>query len=198
MMDTLSRIAREWTATFDTIPDFISIISRDYTFIRVNRSLSDFLSVQPQELIGRSCYEVMHGRTSPWPECPHRRAIVEDRVVTKEICDPHAGLPLMVTCSPFHDERGQIVGSVHVARDISAQKRADEAREKLIAELQGALSQVRLLSGMLPICASCKKIRDDRGYWQQIEEYIRDHSEAEFSHGICPGCVEKLYPEMTL
>jgi len=68
-------------------------------------------------------------------------------------------------------------------------------REGLITQLQDALSRVKLLSGFLPICASCKKIRDDKGYWQQIEAYIRDHSEAEFSHGICPECAKTLYPE---
>jgi hypothetical protein len=66
----------------------------------------------------------------------------------------------------------------------------------LIRELQEALTMVKLLSGLLPICASCKKIRDDKGYWTQIESYIRDHSEAEFSHGICPDCLKKLYPEI--
>ena len=83
---------------------------------------------------------------------------------------------------------------MHVARDISQQKRAEETQRQLIAQLQGALSKVQLLSGMLPICCSCKKIRDDQGYWKQIEVYIRDHSEAEFSHGICPECVARLYP----
>jgi AmiR/NasT family two-component response regulator len=63
-------------------------------------------------------------------------------------------------------------------------------------ELQQALAKVKTLSGMLPICASCKKIRDDQGYWQQVEEYIQEHSEAEFTHGICPECVRKLYPEL--
>lgn len=63
------------------------------------------------------------------------------------------------------------------------------------AELETALAKVKLLSGLLPICASCKKIRDDEGYWQQIEVYIREHSEAQFSHGICPECMVKLYPE---
>jgi hypothetical protein len=62
-------------------------------------------------------------------------------------------------------------------------------------ELEEALSRVKLLSGLLPICASCKKIRDDKGYWNQIESYIREHSEAEFSHGICPECIKKLYPD---
>jgi hypothetical protein len=63
-------------------------------------------------------------------------------------------------------------------------------------ELEKATTKVKILSGFLPICASCKQIRDDEGYWNQIESYIRDHSEAEFSHGICPECVKKLYPEL--
>ena len=63
-------------------------------------------------------------------------------------------------------------------------------------ELQEALSEIKTLSGLLPICASCKKIRDDQGYWNQIEAYISEHSEAEFSHGICPKCSEKLYPDL--
>jgi YesN/AraC family two-component response regulator len=65
---------------------------------------------------------------------------------------------------------------------------------RLNAELEAALAQVRTLSGLLPICAACKKIRDDQGYWHQVEVYIRNHSQAEFSHGICPDCARKLYP----
>jgi len=65
--------------------------------------------------------------------------------------------------------------------------------KKRTAELEDAMSQVKVLSGFLPICSSCKKIRDDSGYWNQIELYIRDHSEAQFSHGICPDCAKKLY-----
>lgn len=65
------------------------------------------------------------------------------------------------------------------------------------AELEKALSQVKLLSGFLPICASCKKIRDDKGYWNQIESYIRQHSEAAFSHSICPDCMTELYPDFS-
>ena len=71
----------------------------------------------------------------------------------------------------------------------------ERERENLILDLTEALSEVKKLSGMLPICASCKKIRDDKGYWNRIESYIGDHSEAEFSHGICPDCSKKLYPE---
>jgi hypothetical protein len=67
-------------------------------------------------------------------------------------------------------------------------------KEKLIGELKEALAKVKTLSGLLPICSSCKKIRDDKGYWNQIETYIRERSEADFTHGICPKCAKMLYP----
>ena len=68
-------------------------------------------------------------------------------------------------------------------------------REKVFLEREKALKDVKVLRGLLPICASCKKIRDDQGYWSQIETYIKEHTEADFSHSICPGCAERLYPE---
>ena len=67
-------------------------------------------------------------------------------------------------------------------------------RRKVEGELRDALAQVKTLTGLLPICANCKKIRDDNGYWSSVEKYVSDHSEAEFTHGICPECLEKLYP----
>jgi PAS domain S-box-containing protein len=81
-------------------------------------------------------------------------------------------------------------------KEIEERKRAEREREKLILELTEALEKVKTLSGLLPICASCKKIRDDKGYWNQIESYIRSHSEAEFTHGLCPDCLRKLYPHL--
>ena len=68
-------------------------------------------------------------------------------------------------------------------------------RERLIQELEKALAEVKKLQGFLPICSCCKKIRNDDGYWQRIEQYIQDHSEVIFSHSICPECARKLYPE---
>ncbi|MDJ0721760.1 MAG: PAS domain S-box protein [Desulfobacterales bacterium] len=79
-------------------------------------------------------------------------------------------------------------------QDITAAKQADKEREKLIEDLKLALTEVRTLSGLLPICAQCKKIRDDRGYWNQIEIYIRERTDANFSHGVCPDCARELYP----
>ena len=82
-----------------------------------------------------------------------------------------------------------------IIRNISERRQYEKERDGLIDSLKKSLAEVKALSGLLPICASCKKIRDDKGYWNQIEAYIRDHSEAEFSHGICPECSKKLYPE---
>jgi len=99
------------------------------------------------------------------------------------------------SCRPVNNDRGEFIGTRGSNRDITKRKTAEQERERLIVELQTALAKVKLLSGFIPICASCKKIRNDAGYWQQIEVYIRDHSEAEFSHGICPDCGKKLYGE---
>jgi hypothetical protein len=96
------------------------------------------------------------------------------------------------------DEKGKVTKLFGTAQNITDLKRAEEERERLINELQETLAEVKTLSGMLPICSNCKKIRDDKGYWNQIESYIGKHSEAKFSHGICPACAKKLYPEFDL
>ena len=83
-------------------------------------------------------------------------------------------------------------------RNLDERIAAEKQREEVIKNLNKALSQVKKLSGMLPICSHCKKIRDDKGYWNEIESYIQDHSETEFSHGICQECAKKYYPDMDL
>ncbi len=79
---------------------------------------------------------------------------------------------------------------------VLKRRQLEQEKDNLISQLQKALENVKQLSGLLPICASCKKIRDDKGYWNRIEGYIQAHTEAEFSHGICPECAKKLYPEL--
>ena len=103
-------------------------------------------------------------------------------------------IPVSVTVSPVKDSRGKVVGGSAISRDITLRKRDEAERFKLIEELTESLKQVKTLSGLLPICASCKRIRDDRGYWQQVETYIADHTDADFTHGICPDCLEKIKP----
>ena len=83
-----------------------------------------------------------------------------------------------------------------IFHDITARKQAEADMERLIAELQKSLTEVKTLSGLLPICSWCKKIRDDKGYWNQLESYISQHSGVDFSHGVCPDCLRKHYPEL--
>jgi len=87
---------------------------------------------------------------------------------------------------------GELYARVNVGRRILAMQ---AAMAEKVHQLQNTLEHVKMLRGIIPICANCKKIRDDKGYWNQVEVYIRDHSDAEFSHGICPECVQKLYPD---
>lgn len=95
---------------------------------------------------------------------------------------------------PRRGEEGEIIWD-GVMLDVTDRRQAEEEKERSIAELRDALAQVKTLRGLLPICSSCKKIRDDQGYWQQIEGYISRHSDALFTHGICPDCAKKLYPQ---
>lgn len=91
--------------------------------------------------------------------------------------------------------RSLAVFAIWVTASLGLQrKKAEEARETALREREKVLEDLRILRGLLPICASCKKIRNEQSDWIQMEVYIRDHSEAEFSHGICPDCVQKLYP----
>ncbi len=81
-------------------------------------------------------------------------------------------------------------------RKHSELKRLMLEKERMIVELHEATEKIKILKGFLPICSHCKKIRNDEGYWQQLEKYISEHSEAQFSHGICPTCAEKYYSEL--
>ena len=80
--------------------------------------------------------------------------------------------------------------------DITERKKIEFEKEKLIKDLKKALDEVKTLSGLIPICTNCKKIRDDSGYWTQVEHYISKHSDIDFSHSICPDCMKKLYPKV--
>jgi hypothetical protein len=89
--------------------------------------------------------------------------------------------------------RSLLCSTVH---DISERKEAERERERLIVQLRNALSEIKTLRGLLPICSACKKIRDEKGDWDIIEAYVQKHSEAQFTHGICPDCAWVMYPEL--
>lgn len=108
----------------------------------------------------------------------------------------HTGIPIWISLSAraFTAPSGDTVFEGYII-DITKRKKAEAEKERLYRELKVSMEQVRTLQGMLPICSHCKKVRDDKGYWNQLEEYISSHSDAQFSHSICPECIEKLYPE---
>ncbi len=100
--------------------------------------------------------------------------------------------PSLLVVTPLANESGSTVGYVGLFRDISERKKNEMERETLIAELKKTLVHVKTLSGLIPICAWCKSVRSDTGYWQTVEQYVRTHSDASFSHGMCPSCMEKF------
>ncbi len=103
-------------------------------------------------------------------------------------------IPVEAMVSDFH--AGDDYFIVTVVRDITERKLNESEREKLITELRYTLGRIKTLTGLLPMCSSCKKIRDDKGYWNQLETYIESHSDADFTHGICPDCARRLYPDL--
>ncbi len=146
----------------------------------LNMNPLDIISSEDKEKVGNRIKDVFN----------EGRASIEAKIFTKDgqIIPYHfTGAKLVVDGVKF------LVG---IGLDITERKQIENEKENLIEKLHDALSQVKQLSGFLPICASCKKIRDDNGYWNQIESYIKEHSEAEFSHSICPDCAKKLYPDL--
>ena len=120
--------------------------------------------------------------------------LADDRLEMSIPGDPELHLGLRT--SDLFSRHGRKTGRLVVIRDISERRRLELEREKLIRELQEALADVQTLSGLLPICSSCKKIRDDQGYWRTVEKFISDRSGAQFSHGLCDDCLRKLYPDL--
>lgn len=102
---------------------------------------------------------------------------------------------LIFDASPVFHRSGELLGAVETLQDITALKQMEEEKERLNVELKEALQQIKTLSGLIPICAACKKIRDDKGYWNQLENYLEEHSDAVFSHGLCPECFQEYFPE---
>lgn len=147
--------------------------------------------------ISRTCYALTHGRDEPCGSLHHPCPLDEMRVTKAPVLVEHVhlsddGAPYHaeVHAFPMLDERGELVRMVEFVIDVSVRKRAEAEREARVRELEVALANVRTLRGLLPICSACKKIRDDQGYWQQVEEYLLEHSDAEFSHSYCPECAE--------
>jgi len=163
----------------------------------VNDRMAEMLGYTPSEMLGRPSFDFMDGvaRLEAERNLDRRRQGIKEQHDFRFRRKDGSDLYTLVSTNPLLDAKGQFVGALGMVADITERKRAEEEREKLVRELQEALAQVKTLSGLLPICASCKKIRDDQGYWNQLEGYFLEHSELKLSHGLCPECAKKLYPE---
>ncbi|HET9466540.1 MAG TPA: PAS domain-containing protein [Gemmatimonadales bacterium] len=118
-----------------------------------------------------------------------------DEVIDIE-CFDGSRKTILNSALPVRGPDGSIVGAIIVNQDISLRRKAELERERLLKRLQDAQEQVHTLAGLLPICAGCKRIRDEKNEWQSVESYIADRSTATFSHGLCPECSQRLYPHL--
>ncbi|MCP4755267.1 MAG: response regulator [Proteobacteria bacterium] len=174
-------------------PDVIVIVDRDFTFQFVNHSPTGWTPIE--KLIGRKVFEFVptehHSTLRNALERVFKQGNVE-HVEVMVIAQNGKVVWFSDLIAPLR--HGETIDSaICVLRDITKRKKNEEEREKLIKELREALNDIKTLHGLLPICSSCKKIRDDKGYWQQIETYIEARSEAEFSHGLCHECADTMY-----
>jgi PAS domain S-box-containing protein len=186
-------------ALMENIPDNIYFKDLHGKFVKVNKSQSKFLGLKtPEEAIGKTDFDFFK------PEQAQKAYQDEQRII-------ETGEPLLykeelitnkknvskwfsVTKAPLKDASGGTIGTFGLSRDITRNKELENEREALITQLSEALNHVKTLQGLIPICSHCKKIRDDDGYWHEVEVYIRDHSTVEFSHGLCESCLRDLYP----
>lgn len=178
----------------NNVPDAIYFKDRDSRFIRVNHALAALFGLSdPAEAVGKSDFDFFaeeHARQAYDDE----QAIIErGRPLTKEERETWVDRPdtwVSSTKVPMRDADGNPVGTFGISRDITAHKRAEAAGERLIGELQEEAVAVRLMSELLPRCASCGKTRDDADYLKRVEHFIREHAELDFSRGLCLACAQ--------
>jgi len=177
LLDLLPR-ARE--ALVGLMTDGVVVLDRGGAVLFANRAAIDILTIQdgPVKL-----------PAAVWT------AATSDDLRSRELEIEVGGTPKWVDVrSDFvRDRWGEAAGRLIVVRDVTARKALETERENLIVELQNALHRVRTLEDLLPICASCRNVRDDEGYWRRIDEYLYSRAGVQFTHGLCPACADKLY-----
>jgi PAS domain S-box-containing protein len=190
-----------YTHLYDFAPVGYFTVSEKEIIDEVNLTGAAMIGIERNLLIGKPFFRLVY-KDDQKIFYKLRKALLETekpqscelRLVKKDGHEFHVCLECMVIKIRDDDLR-QIRAAVS---DITERKLAQAQRSKLITKLQKALSEVKTLRGFLPICANCKDIRNDKGYWEKIETYIHDRSDAEFSHSLCPVCAKELYPYMDI
>ncbi len=178
----------------NAIANPIMVIDRNYRIVAANSIACGFFCLSLDKIVGQECFKVRHKVDGPcWQKETHCPAKVtfglkeKTKVIHRHI---YAGKAVFeeIIAAPIFDDQGEINFIVEEFIDMTDMIESKEIIEHLKIE-------INTLRGLIPICSSCKNVRDDKGYWQQVEAYVRDRSDADFSHSICPECLEKLYPD---
>jgi PAS domain S-box-containing protein len=179
------------TGILECTSDAVCTLDADWSVTYFNKRASDLAGMPAGEVLGRELWSLWPDVVGTRFETEYGRVMAERATVHFEELSPKKRW-IEVNACPYGE------GMAIFFRDITERKERQSERERLIAELQVALADVKTLSGLLPICANCKNVRDDRGYWKQIETFIGERSNAKFSHGICPTCFVQLYPDLEM
>ncbi len=186
----------------NNIPKQVFWKSRDLIYLGCNQSFAEVTGMNsPSEVIGKSDYDFHRDPAHADSYREWDKKIMDEGKPILDLEESYFNSDgsegtVLTSKVPLRDEEGNVFGLLGICTDISERKKIELKNEALIKELQAAMAEVKTLGGLLPICSHCKKIRDDKGYWKQIESYITDHSNAQFSHSICQSCVQEIYPEL--
>jgi len=173
----------------------IVFVDSELRYNFVNKAYTDWYNTTKEEIEGKYIRDLITEDVFE-RALPHYHTALSGKPVHFENRTLKEGKTKYVSVNLIpHYKEDKVVGFFSSIMDITNRKMAEEERKKTITQLQEALETVKKLSGLLPICANCKKIRDDKGYWNQIESYVEKHSDALFSHSICPECLEQIYPK---
>jgi PAS domain S-box-containing protein len=184
-------------ATLNALPDLLFEVDRQGRFCEFHSASQELLYASPEEFMDKTVSEILPKEPAAIVMSAIERAAEKGRdfgaIYSLEIGMSVKWFELSITAK--RSPKGLYSRFIILVRDITRRKQVEMEKEKLILELKEAMSKIKILRGLLPICSSCNKIRNDKGYWDQLEAYISSHSEAKLSHSICPECAKKLYPE---
>ena len=200
--EELRKSEAKYADLYDNAPDmYVSVDAETTQILQCNQTLADKLGYSKEEIVGCSIFDMYHAACMDMVKKTFCVFVETGEVRDTELQlkrKDGSKIDVSLNVTSVRDKSGKILYSRSSWRDITKRKLAERALLQEQERLKDALSRIKTLSGMLPICATCKKIRDDKGYWSQIESYIRQHSEAEFSHSICPDCAKKHYPDFDI
>jgi PAS domain S-box-containing protein len=203
---TLANLLSFEQQLLDSIPVPIFIKNKEYAYTGCNKSFEDFLGRDRQEIIGKTTFDiaptnlarVYHEKDT---ELMNNPGVQIYDFEVKDKINSH-NRQVVFHNATFEKPKGKTSGIIGAIIDITERKNAEKEKdivigklEKLTAKLEKTLEEVETLRGIIPICTICKNIRDDKGYWEKIERYLKKHSLVNFTHGICPDCAARHYPE---